>query len=1650
MRRHFMKLMAFVLAIAMMASAVPGYAATYRPGAQSGPSSSYQSGKYYNHYLQVPITGDNRTDLIAVALSQLGYQEGAANGYFSGMVSGGSNYVEFSYNMGDLGLGYGGSDYPWCASFVSWCLYQSRCTNHATYSTLCRYHSGDYNYIWKEISCAMWVNQLKGAGYFSYSASMGGSYVPQYGDLVFFKSSSSPSHIGICLYVKNGVLYTVEGNTSDASGLETNGGGVYFKSYSLASTYLYGYGRLPYVSNPSVQKIDYSGENPTPGLYISNAAKYIYDSETATTYTYVIPRFSMFEITRVGSNNRLYGTFINTAGQTCTGWIENNSSRIIQISASNVISGSWHYDGVGYKYQYSDGTFAAQGWLKEPTNGAWYYIGADGYAAGGWLYLDTGTFYLDPNSKAMLTGHLYIDGIWHYFNSDGYLCDGDWVSDGVGYMFRFVDGTYAINCWVDDPRNNYARYYLDTSGHVVCGWQKIGENTYYFDPNYHALLRGWLYIDNNWYYMDSSTGAMQTGWIELDGAHYYLNPSTGAMATGTQDINGSTCTFDESGKLVSGTIIEDTETVNPTPEVDTSGGNGYDSYTGGMPANGLGSVYAEGIDISKWNNGDDWSTLKLNLEAVAAAGCDFVIIRCGSTNKGKDPMFEKYYAECKRLGLDVGVYFYTYALDAATALSDAKKCLSYIEGKQLEYPVYLDFEDPTHENISGTLAATICKTFLDAVAEEGYLTGIYSYKSWLERDWVTNSGIRSKYEAWAAYPVKSQNHALYDVEMSQKFGMYQYTFEKVIPNAGTFDANVCYKDYPSIVKSYGFNNYGASSKLSASWVQDENGFKYQYSDGSFASAGWLYDESCSAWYYLDANGYAVSGWVEDNGKTYYLDPNSNAMVIGHRYIDNVWYYFDASGALMTTGTWVATADGVKYQMGDGTYVVAQWVDDFSNGGVRYYMDENGYAVGGFNTIDGTLYYFDPVSHALLRGWLTIDGNVYCTAADGAILTGWQYIDGYYYYFDANGVMQTGFVYVGGEYYYLESDGKMITGWFTSPSTGYVYYFTADGDMTTGWLELDGEWYFFEDNTEKHYGAMQTGWHVSSASGYTYYLGNDGKMLKGWQEIDGDTYYFLPEDESYEGMMFTGQQEIDGVTYVFADDGKLIVDKTHAVTWDESDIYVITTEQDPANITEGASFSFKVEVKAGYVVNAVIVNSEILVADQGVYTVENVTSDFKILVITYQTETVTYHKVSFLDYDGRIIDIQYIEKGMAAIAPESPVRSGYTFTGWNGSFDSVMSDTEITAVYEQNAVDTPVAEHGTLKIEVSGGKGFTITVDNGDARAQGTYYVNSKMPIGSYVTVEAIALDGSEFLGWVKPSNGKILSTDTTYSFYTGGNDDIKALYKTDVEGANYVVFKNAKTGQYFDMQYYAAGDTIVFPDDPEYFGYDFAGWDHSEEEIQAKLSNGEDVLVSATWTVRPVYVGITVNGGSITASTAPNEDGKYLSGRSITIEAAAPAEGMKFAYWVDENGDIKSYSSSYTFYLCDDKELTAVYVGEEEMVSQEVLVYVESFEGKDIYGTFIYSWSVPEAENSLTYQASGIVAVDKEYYQADMLYHGTTDSNVKDRSVSAPHNKATGSYSWTGYIDSGETWVAMAWVQYTDSDGNTHIEYSDLFEVTKA
>ena len=77
MKKRIVRTLSAFLSVLMLVSCFCMFdfsasAATYRNGAQSGPSSSYAGSRYYRNYKRVPITGDNRTDLIAIALSQPG------------------------------------------------------------------------------------------------------------------------------------------------------------------------------------------------------------------------------------------------------------------------------------------------------------------------------------------------------------------------------------------------------------------------------------------------------------------------------------------------------------------------------------------------------------------------------------------------------------------------------------------------------------------------------------------------------------------------------------------------------------------------------------------------------------------------------------------------------------------------------------------------------------------------------------------------------------------------------------------------------------------------------------------------------------------------------------------------------------------------------------------------------------------------------------------------------------------------------------------------------------------------------------------------------------------------------------------------------------------------------------------------------------------------------------------------------------------------------------------------------------------------------------------------------------------------------------------------------------------------------------------
>ena len=326
----------------------------------------------------------------------------------------------------------------------------------------------------------------------------------------------------------------------------------------------------------------------------------------------------------------------------------------------------------------------------------------------------------------------------------------------------------------------------------------------------------------------------------------------------------------------------------PTLEKPADAATGYDrGYNQGMP--GSGKIVAHGLDVSAWQD------TGLNFQNFANAGYKYVILRCG-TSVGKDSCFEEYYRSAKAAGLDVGCYFYSYATSTAQAQQEARNVLSWIKGKKFEYPVYFDFEDPTQIDLDYTLSGQICRGFMDILKDNGYLVGLYSMSWMLNRSWIDTSGIRGLYEGWVAHVysdaantgITSNEYNIYKDRYQSVYGMHQYSFTTYVNGAGPYDANVCYKDYPAIVKKYGFNGYSAGS-----WVADACFDVMVYRDRNKDLAGMTDDQLREHWLNYGIKEGRPSSTILD--LKYYLDNNPDLkQAFGNDYTQ-AYNHFITSG-----------------------------------------------------------------------------------------------------------------------------------------------------------------------------------------------------------------------------------------------------------------------------------------------------------------------------------------------------------------------------------------------------------------------------------------------------------------------------------------------------------------------------------------------------------------------------------------------------------------------------------------------------------------------------------------------------------------------------------------------------------------------------------
>lgn len=212
------------------------------------------------------------------------------------------------------------------------------------------------------------------------------------------------------------------------------------------------------------------------------------------------------------------------------------------------------------------------------------------------------------------------------------------------------------------------------------------------------------------------------------------------------------------------------------------------------------SMKYKGIDVSYAQGIIDWSKVK------TSGKVDFAIVRTGygkfnSAKDQKDKQFENNYNGAKSVGIPVGAYHYSYAVNIDDAEKEAEFCLSLLKGKQFEYPIFFDIEEKTQLELGKEKVSEIVFAFCDKLEKAGYWVAVYSFASMLTNQ--INYDRIKRFDCWVAHTGVTKP------SYSKPYGIWQYSHKGTVEGInGAVDLNVAYRDYPSLIctaKLNGFN-----------------------------------------------------------------------------------------------------------------------------------------------------------------------------------------------------------------------------------------------------------------------------------------------------------------------------------------------------------------------------------------------------------------------------------------------------------------------------------------------------------------------------------------------------------------------------------------------------------------------------------------------------------------------------------------------------------------------------------------------------------------------------------------------------------------------------------------------------------------------------
>lgn len=198
----------------------------------------------------------------------------------------------------------------------------------------------------------------------------------------------------------------------------------------------------------------------------------------------------------------------------------------------------------------------------------------------------------------------------------------------------------------------------------------------------------------------------------------------------------------------------------------------------------------KGIDVSGYQG-------KIDFKKVKESGVEFVIVKAGYSTSTVDT-WEINFANAKNSGMKVGAYWYSYAQSIEQGVEEAKAFIKALEGKQLDFPVYLDLEERSQFDKGKAFCTELVEAFCGELEKAGYYAGVYCSTYWYTN--FVEESVREKRPAWIAdYRGKCYYTGTY--------GIWQYDAAYVPGVQYDCDRDWGYVDYSVYIKENGLNGY---------------------------------------------------------------------------------------------------------------------------------------------------------------------------------------------------------------------------------------------------------------------------------------------------------------------------------------------------------------------------------------------------------------------------------------------------------------------------------------------------------------------------------------------------------------------------------------------------------------------------------------------------------------------------------------------------------------------------------------------------------------------------------------------------------------------------------------------------------------------------